>query len=420
MPLQRRSPFAGLGPLGRHRLEQATIAGVAALAGIAIGAIGAIALSDENEPPPPAPEIAVSQPDVGDLDLPETAEQLGFPGFATRNTTRIAGSDAVVDAAGAALAAFPAGAGVAGPGAVTLVGPEDWPGALAAAALVADPVGAPILIGDPDSVPEFTEDAISALAPAGSKATARAQAFAIGDIEVPGELRERRIAGDNPGDIGAAVAALRRELAGVPRHFLVVSSDDAAYGMPAAAWAARSGDPVLFVQRNRLPGATARVLSRNPAIPVYVLGPESVVAAGVMERIDRISGRVRRIAGADPVSNAIAFARFADGAFGWDINDPGHGMAIASIDRPLDVAAAASVTSRGKPGPLLLTDDPVAVPPPLRGFLLDTKPGYYDDPARAVYNHVWLIGDTTATGIGFQVQVDELANLERVRAGTGG
>ena len=79
--------------------------------------------------------------------MPETAEQLGFPGFATRNTTRIAGEDPTVDAAGAALAAFPAGAGIEGPPAVSLVGSEDWPGALAAAVLTADPIGAPILIG---------------------------------------------------------------------------------------------------------------------------------------------------------------------------------------------------------------------------------------------------------------------------------
>jgi hypothetical protein len=420
VPPERRSPLARLGPLGRYRLEQATIAGAAALVGIVIGVVGALALSDDDQAPPPAPEIAVSQPEVGDVDIPETAEQLGFPGFATRNTTRIAGRDPVVDAAGAALAAFPAGAGVAGPDAVSVVGDEDWAGALAAASLVAEPVGAPILIGEPGSVPEFTEDAAAALDPGGSRSTGRAQAFAVGDVEVPDGLEAELIAGADPAEIAVAIAKLRRKLTGPPAHYLVVSADDPAYAMPAAAWSARSGDPILFTRRNEVPGPTLRELMRNRDVPVYVLGPEEAIRRNAFAQIEAAGGRVDRVAGADPVANAIAFARFADGSFGWDINDPGHGMAIANVDRPLDVAAAASVASRGKPGPLLLTDDPVAVPPLLRAFLLDTKPGYYDDPARAVYNHIWLIGDTTAMGIGFQVQVDELANLERVRAGAGG
>ena len=51
--------------------------------------------------------------------------------------------------------------------------------------------------------------------------------------------------------------------------------------------------------------------------------------------------------------------------------------------------------------------------------MLDTKPGYFDDPTRAVYNHLWLLGDTTAMGIAFQIQADELTNLAPVRRGSG-
>ena len=414
-----RAP-SSLSPLARYRLEQAAFASVAAAIGIAIGVAVTLLLSDDETGPAPAPEIVVSQPRVDDVDVPDTAEQLGFPGFATRNTTRIAGADPLIDAAGAALAAFPTGAGVGGPAAVSLVGAEDWTGAIAAASLVADPVGAPILVGDSGSVPEFTGDAIAALGPRGSKATDRTQAFAVGEVAVPEGLRTQTIAGGNPAEVAAAAARVRREVAGPPDHLVVVSSDDPAFAMPAAAWAARSGDPVLFVQNGEVPVATAKALRKNSGVPVFALGPESVIPGKVLRDVERIAGSVRRISGSDPVTNAIAFARFSSGTFGWNINDPGHGMAIANAGRPLDVAAAASVTSRGKPGPLLLTDDSASVPASLRGFLLDTKPGYFDDPTRAVYNHIWLIGDTTAMGIGFQVQVDELANLERVRGGTGG
>ncbi len=70
-------------------------------------------------------------------------------------------------------------------------------------------------------------------------------------------------------------------------------------------------------------------------------------------------------------------------------------------------------------GPLLLTDDPARVPAALRGYLLDLKPGYIDDPTRAVYNHVWLIGDQDAISVGFQAQVDDLAEVAQVRSGAG-
>src|SRR5215207_201651 len=51
----------------------------------------------------------------------EAAEDLGFPTFATKNTTRVAGSDPVANAAGVARAVFPARSPGTRPGAVALV-----------------------------------------------------------------------------------------------------------------------------------------------------------------------------------------------------------------------------------------------------------------------------------------------------------
>jgi hypothetical protein len=41
------------------------------------------------------------------------------------------------------------------------------------------------------------------------------------------------------------------------------------------------------------------------------------------------------------------------------------------------------------------------------------------DPTRAVYNHVWVIGDQEAISVDFQSQVDELAEVVEVRSGQG-
>ena len=129
------------------------------------------------------------------------------------------------------------------------------------------------------------------------------------------------------------------------------------------------------------------------------------IGAKALRKLERTAGRAIRIGADDPVGNAIVFARFTDGTFGWNINDPGHGFAIANTDRPGDAGAAAPLAAGGKPGPLLLTDSATEVPRELRNFLLDTKPGFADDPARAVYNHVWLLGNTSAISLDFQAQV---------------
>jgi hypothetical protein len=190
--------------------------------------------------------------------------------------------------------------------------------------------------------------------------------------------------------------------------------------MPAAAWAARAGDPVLFSGRNQVPQATLATLRRHAAAAVYVLGPESVISKAAVSQIGRVSATVQRVGATGPVQNALLFARYTDGSFGWNINDPGHGMQLANFDRPLDAAAAASLASSGKWGPLLVTDTADALPPELRSFLLDIKPGYATDPTRAVYNHVWLMGDATAIGGEAQAEIDELAEIAPVSQGAGG
>src|SRR5687767_13924461 len=91
---------------------------------------------------------------------------LGFPVLATKNTTRVAGADPVQDAAAVAAAVYPAIDGRQ-PQAVTLVHEEDWRGGIAAAALMAPPLRAPILLTE-DHVPEVTSDALELLKPTGA------------------------------------------------------------------------------------------------------------------------------------------------------------------------------------------------------------------------------------------------------------
>jgi ell wall binding domain 2 (CWB2) len=392
-------------------------AGIVVVAAIGVGAYFAIQELSEDEDEAPAPPVAVKHEDD---DEPQAAEELGFPAFATKNTTRVGGDDPTADAAGVALATFPSAGGIEGPAAVTFVPSSDWAAGIAASVLVSDPIRAPVLLGDRDGVPDQTETAIKALDPPGSPETSDAQAFRIGEVRPPGELRTMAASGDDPARLADSIDKLRQRLADAdPRHVLLVSTEEPAFAMPAAAWAARSGDPVLFVERDAVPEATEQALKRHDDTPAFVLGPESVVSEKVFGEVEKIAPSVQRVSGHDPVANAIAFARFEAGGFGWNITDPGHGLVIANTAEPLDAAAAASLSASGKWGPLLVTEDADSVPAELRGFLLDIKPGYLNDPTRAFYNHAWLIGDSGDLSVGFQAQVDDALELAQIQAAPG-
>src|ERR671929_545017 len=76
------------------------------------------------------------QPTVGaSATQPEAATGLGFPAFATKNTTRVGGADPVADAAGVARAVFPGSSRSPRPGAVVLADGRDWRIGVAAAVL---------------------------------------------------------------------------------------------------------------------------------------------------------------------------------------------------------------------------------------------------------------------------------------------
>ena len=362
----------------------------------------------------PAP---VSQTPSASAETPaaQTPDELGYPAFATANTTRVGGSDPASNAAGIALATYPSTEPSQRPGAVTLVDADDWRSAIAAAVLMAAPVGAPVLVSGADGVPEPTEQALGALDPPGGKATKGVQAFAIGAASVPSGLETRRVGGAGGTAAAAAIATLRDKLlGGAPKHIVVAPAAQPAFAMPAAAWAARSGDPILFAGEDALPAPTAAVLKAHPHTPVYVLGPSSAISSGVIRQIGKLSDRVRRVSGEDPVANAIALARYSGGGFGWNVNDPGHGFVVAGVDEPLDAAAAAPLSASGTWGPLLLTDSADTLPAALRGYLLDVKPGYTTDPTRAFYNHVWVIGDQEAIDVNEQAEIDALAELAKI------
>src|SRR5689334_15076593 len=106
---------------------------------------------------------------------PQAGQKLGFPGLATKNTTRVAGADPIADAAGVALAVYPSQAPGTNPKVETIAPSDNWEAAIAASVLMAPPIRAPILLSGSGSLPSATSDALKVLAPGGAGATGGAQ-----------------------------------------------------------------------------------------------------------------------------------------------------------------------------------------------------------------------------------------------------
>ncbi len=352
----------------------------------------------------------------GKASAPSTPQGLGFPGLATKNTTRVAGADPATDAAAVALAVFPSQAPSSRPGAVALADGGDWRAATAAAALMARPVRAPLLLADGGDLPSSTQAALKALDPKGAAVAGGGQVLAVGGApDVPGRKVTRIGAkGSDPFALAAAVDRFVAAAQGRPSaNVVVVASDRPDIGAPAAAWAAKSGDPVLFVTRTGVPAATAKALKAHAKPRIYALGPASAIGPQAIAALRKL-GTVTRIAGADAVTNSIAFARFNDGRFGWGVTDPGHGVIIANARQPIAGIAASALAASGDYGPLLFTDQAAKLPPALEGFLVDIQPGYQKDPVRGVYNHGWLIGDAKAISLGVQTMIDQALEISPV------
>ena len=371
------------------------LAAASALAGCSIG--------DEAESPP---QLGTKS---GDEDA---AVKLGFPSTATKNTVRIGGGDSIADVAGVANVVFPATGERSRPTAVVLVEKDDWQGAIAASVLAGRPIEAPILLSDGGDLPPVSEDTLERLDPRGSDLARDAEVIRIGEEPPrPSGVRTALIKGEDPYERAAAIDRFASSAKGKPSADVVVASgEQAEYAMPAAAWAAFSGDSVLFTERNRLPEPTRDALREHEKPGIYLLGPEGVIAPGV-ERELRKLGRVRRIEGEGPVENSVAFTRYERGGFGWGITTAGHSFTVASSDRPADAAAAAMLTARGVPSPLLLTDRADELPPALDTYFLNVQPGFYDDPREVAYSRAWILGDEESLSVQAQVALEELVDL---------
>ena len=380
----------------------------AAIALVAAASLTGCSVGDGDERPP---QLGTKS---GDEDA---AAKLGFPSTATKNTIRVGGGDAAADAAGVASAVFPGTGDASRPTAVVLVDKDDWQAGVTAAALTARPIGAPILVSDGGDLSPVTSDTLERLKPKGSDLSKDAQVIRVGDKPArPDGFKTAVIQGRNPYERAAAVDRFFSAAKGKPSANVVVTTGEKAeFAMPAAAWAARSGDSVLLTRKDAVPPATRKALREHEKPKIFLLGPPSVISKKVEKDLGKL-GDVTRIQGSGPVENAIAFARFEKGNFGWGVVVPGFNFTVAGTSRPLDAAASAALATKGVFAPLLLTDRADSLPRALETYLLSVQPGFEDDPGQAVYNRVWILGDDKQVSVAAQARLDQITELIPVQA----
>ena len=336
-----------------------------------------------------------------------------IPSAATKNTTRVWASSPASIAAAAARAVYPGSRPSQRPLSVVLADSASWQATIAGAVLMAAPLHAPMLLTDGATIPAASQAALTALAPSGAGRDGP-QLIRLGTAASPTSLKSLSIGGNDPFTLAARIDAYQARIAGRWSNAVVIaSSESAEMAMPAAAWAAKSGDSILFSGRDKLPAATAAAVKAHGKPKIYILGPSSVISENVARELAAL-GQVTRV-GARPASaNAIAFARFRDGDFGWGIIDPGHGLVLTNVGASLTAGGAAPLSASGSYGPLLLTGRDGSLPPDVANYLRDIRPGYSSDPVRGVYNHAWIIGDPIAVSDRAQATIDSLLEIAPV------
>lgn len=329
-----------------------------------------------------------------------------------KNATRVGGVDDRATELGALETAYP-GTRPENRAGMLVVVPSDWRIALAATPLIVRPINAALLVSDGS---EATASRVTALRAAGvaDPSTLSISAGAIGTgpeaIVSAAELTD--------GVDSLVTSTTGHQIADV----MVVAADaPAAWALPAAAYAARTGTSIAFVTATTIPQATARMLERrHHAASIYVIGPRSVISDHTEQAL-RSYGRVTRISGRTPERNAISFAEYEDAEtdFGWGHTGRGPrafanmNSILVSSDRWQDAIAAAHLArSTGKSGPLILTHGS-HLTAAVESYLWRLRPAYANTPAEGPYSNVWVVGSFARIPYIAQARADYAEEIEQ-------
>ncbi|PEC20320.1 ArsR family transcriptional regulator [Bacillus cereus] len=326
-----------------------------------------------------------------------------------KNVTRLNTNDPLKMAVLTSQTIWPATHKENQPGAVILVPVSDWQLGIASADLIHHPNNGPILFIEKEKVPEMTLKEIKRLNPLGTKDGA--QIMVMGDVGAASldQLKDYKVKQIKETDPATFAKDVDQEYADItgsyPNSVIIGSSEEEGrlYTTPAVNWISHMPEPLLYVEKNKVPDSTIEALKmRKDKANIYVLGPEKIISKEVEKELSKY-GKVTRISGKTPTENSIAFAKFKDEKtkFGWGFTKPGHGVSFVSSATPDLAVAGAPFSHMGKHAPVVLLEEG-KVSQPVYDFLATIQPKFKDDPTIGPYNHGFLLGNTE--NISFETQ----------------
>lgn len=147
------------------------------------------------------------------------------------------------------------------------------------------------------------------------------------------------------------------ELLGFPGIIVIASPQDGGMASPAAAWSAHFGTPILFVDKNSIPGATLKAINCTYMPEVYVIGGEDVISRGVEDQLRSMGVKsVDRIGGNSASEVSVNLASYKKGYFGWGkTSDSANAFSFALPGNWRDAISAALLAHLNRHMPLLIT-----------------------------------------------------------------
>lgn len=206
-----------------------------------------------------------------------------------------------------------------------------------------------------------------------------------------------RYAGSNRYATAAAVAAAEFPDPALVTRVFIAAGHNFPDALAGAAVAGALGSPLLLVERDSIPGATAAELARLDPDQVVVLGGEAVISPLVADALAAF-GTVHRLAGANRYTTAVEISKFG-------FPDP------QTVDEVI-VATGINFPDALGGGPV-----GVAVGGPVLLVPTDSLPGAVrDEIARLDPSRITVLGGSAAVSDAVLAQLQTLAPTSRVAA----
>ena len=335
----------------------------------------------------------------------------------TLNTTRICSRNAIDTSIEVSKIGFTS----MRPNIAILINENEVFDGIAATPIIHNPINASLLYTDGNSLSKETLNEIRRLSPKGYKGI---HVILVGNISkyVSLELNKygfktQHIAGRNHYETACIIPSIRKE----SKNILIISGEDYSEGIIAGYWSAHHGDPILYVQKNKIPCCTLEAIKKMNGINIYVIGSTKTVSKDVENHLSSLDNvkNLERIDGETPYDIAVNFAKYKDPKteFGWNRNyRDGHAFTFGNLNNPMEIIAGVLFAHMGKhTPPLLIRKD--TVPSVVEKYIKSVKPMPPKDMPKPPFMHGFILGSTQNISYEAQISIEDILSIDHEMMG---